>query len=724
MIVSKLPTEAHFRPSDCLFLFNSSSMGTTLEAMPDAEFLSSLNPALERAEIEVLRQTSGLTIMLNPIFADSVYVHDMQTAFADKAMHPEPLGFGINYTGPLQPGAFGLGRDRNSIHRSEVLQLLPSIFWQFLTAHLPGAELLYASKTGAYTSLVCVCGQQLLACMGSCLPEGAALHQALDLILKAIQDRTYRMVLHPLDGSIQQPLDEQLLIELLWQRWRRSLPASDCSNVLPFKPGSITVAERQEMRLLDTNPVDVEDPLLNVLQHSWQFVNRDALWAGFYEQVCALPEYGDTSPLQCSMVAWPSEEWKTFASVIRSTFDRLLGADAPGESIRFKTFHFVESADRANTKPVICLRKSFHAAVKYFIIDVKLIESEHVHAVLEAQGNVCDALQGGQCVCIEDFITSHIFDELKASKQDALLAKVERSFRRHFFASLGHQGMPPPSSQSIMHAKDKLAHGQTPVDAAGARLPADTAASSRNEPIKQEESAKERQPLIEVMRTASGVVGDVFSAAVQSSEAGINLPAIFETPRVCPDANAIFETPRVCPDVNDIPGLKILVEADQLGFRHLGLFLASAQERQNDPQLEEYSLRVEQSLHSPAYRQQLQLATTILQDLYNTLLPSGPAPLLYDYPYSMQAFNQNRGTLFFNVHVLEVLSDKPVLRLLAELYVTYCHELAHNKEGGHNQLHENVMQILLVRSLDHYSELAAKYSKIYGKATVASVIAQ
>jgi hypothetical protein len=121
---------------------------------------------------------------------------------------------------------------------------------------------------------------------------------------------------------------------------------------------------------------------------------------------------------------------------------------------------------------------------------------------------------------------------------------------------------------------------------------------------------------------------------------------------------------------------------------------------------------------------QLGLASYILQRLYTILLPSGPAPALYDYPYSVLAFNQNRGTLFFNLHILEALQDRPVLRLLAEWYVTYCHELAHNTESGHDQRHENIMHILLVRSLDHYGRLAQELDDRFGKATVAQAALQ
>ena len=123
------------------------------------------------------------------------------------------------------------------------------------------------------------------------------------------------------------------------------------------------------------------------------------------------------------------------------------------------------------------------------------------------------------------------------------------------------------------------------------------------------------------------------------------------------------------------------------------------------------------------YQGLLRLASEILQDFYSTLLPVGPVPALYDYPYSVQAFNQNRGTMYFNVHVLEALKDKPVLRLLAEWYVTYCHELAHNTEAGHNQRHENVMHILLVRSLEHYGRLLESYRDKYGTRTVAEAVA-
>eukprot|EP00730_Choanoeca_flexa_P002268 TRINITY_DN10981_c0_g2_i2.p1 TRINITY_DN10981_c0_g2~~TRINITY_DN10981_c0_g2_i2.p1 ORF type:complete len:979 (+),score=115.69 TRINITY_DN10981_c0_g2_i2:250-2937(+) len=720
MMIKNVPQSARIHTSDFLFLLDSQAIGPTLSAASDRDFLASLDPQLEHHKFGGY-DISGITVLLDPKFADLAYVHGIRVAFADSqgpdGTNTKPLGFGVNYTGRLEPGSLGLGRDRTSVNRYQLLLLLQTVVWQHLVAHLTHSQLTSAAAAETWDQLPCTCGQPLLACIGGCKPSGPLLRRFLVVLLNAIQNRSFSIVIEGRALDIH----EQFLTELLWEVWRSQLPASDCTNVLPFKPGQCTKAQKQELRLLDTNPVDVDAPLIDVLQQCSCYVSMEQLWARFYDHVRALPEFGNASPFKCDLLPWPSSEWAELAQVIRNTFDQLLGSAAPGDSIRFKSFHTVETADKANAKPVICLRTAIDAVVEYFIIDVKLIETDHVHATLSLQGHECDAKRGGKCVCIEDFITSHIFTELKASSQDELLTKAERTFRRHFFASLGHQGVAPPNKSAVNAKQQQLIEDHRSSDSAiqaGDSEDVFELAPVRNnvEDSSLLTSGAERtvpttvprSRLKSAIESSESVLHDVVSVSHAAGQGNRN------------DLASSSSTHAMCVDINDIPAMRLLLPADVTQRAHgltgrLALYLAEPDpaSHTHDDVLA-HNTAVSQQLHLPGYRRKLEFASNVIFDIHNALMPEGASiPRLYDYAYSLQAFNDGPGQIYFNIHLVDVLLDTPIDVLLSEWYVTYCHELAHNVELQHNQRHESAMQVLTVRSLSAYNLLHKAYCERY-----------
>jgi hypothetical protein len=64
-----------------------------------------------------------------------------------------------------------------------------------------------------------------------------------------------------------------------------------------------------------------------------------------------------------------------------------------------------------------------------------------------------------------------------------------------------------------------------------------------------------------------------------------------------------------------------------------------------------------------------------------------------DQSGSMKAFNKD-GALFFNLrYFVQCHTNDPDLAL-SSWYMTFCHELAHNVERGHNRAHGALVEIL------------------------------
>jgi len=358
----------------------------SLESLPEhvfhaEDFLFLLPPTLAVA-------ASDLSVLLDRRLVSRVHLHGIFVK-----CFPELNHFGLDFSGRIT-SSLNLGRDRNHLDISSLLELLPNVFDTAVANNTPVA----------YIERLSVATYNMLE----------PLHSS-----SAVSFSMYMARLRQQEKPASTRAMANCLLQVFFMRHGpNAIPSSEREHS----------PKHQEAALFGTTLVFVEAELLEWLLLAQDCPTLEYYWNQSTTQVFSLPEYlcpGESIPSlseypPCAAVPWETEPLRTRFMQLRESVDRLfIDSGVRGEHVRFKQF----DAKLGNTKPIKPLKCG---GITFFIVDPVLMAPEALHRELQHEDATfeCPSSRGKPCGCIREALFETIIST--SARPEMLRKRVMR----------------------------------------------------------------------------------------------------------------------------------------------------------------------------------------------------------------------------------------------------------------------------------------------------------